>query len=117
MRSIDWMSHGACLREDPGLFFPFAATGSSLRQIENARVICGGCPVRVTCLSYAVETGQHGIWGGTTDYERRAMREAARQESHDRSAGDEGDHGRHGNTVGAGSPSPSCRVAGGRTQG
>lgn len=94
MRSVDWMAHGACLREDPGLFFPIAAGGASLRQVEKGRAICRCCPVRVTCLSYAVETGQHGIWGGTTDDERRAMREAVRQESHDRGAGDEGDRSR-----------------------
>ena len=75
----DWMSHGACRGADPELFFPVRELGPSPRKIEQAKAICGRCPVRLACLSYAADTRQHGIWGGTTDDERRAMLAAARR--------------------------------------
>lgn len=75
MGSLGWMSRGACQGEDPELFFPVAANGAAVRQITAAKAVCAGCPVRATCLGYAVTTRQDGIWGGTTPEERRAQRE------------------------------------------
>jgi WhiB family transcriptional regulator, redox-sensing transcriptional regulator len=71
--SSDWMSRGACRREDPELFFPIAAKGAALHQVSVAKAICLGCSVRAACLAYGLETGQDGIWGGTTWDERYAM--------------------------------------------
>jgi WhiB family transcriptional regulator, redox-sensing transcriptional regulator len=79
MTTLAWMSHGACRGEDPGLFFPLGESGTSLRQVERARAVCRSCPVLTTCLRYAMDTGQQGIWGATTDDERRAMRQTARR--------------------------------------
>jgi WhiB family transcriptional regulator, redox-sensing transcriptional regulator len=73
-----WMSRGACLGEDPELFFPIAAKGPALHQISAAKRICQRCAVRALCLTYAVENRQSGIWGGTTSEERFAMREPSR---------------------------------------
>jgi Transcription factor WhiB len=42
-----------------------------------AKAVCQACSVRASCLPFAVETGQHGIWGGTTSDERHAMRNQA----------------------------------------
>ncbi len=71
---MDWMSRGACLREDPELFFPIAAGGPALEQINAAKRVCLRCPVRTACLSFGLKTAQEGIWGGATPEERRAMR-------------------------------------------
>jgi WhiB family transcriptional regulator, redox-sensing transcriptional regulator len=71
--AITWMPHGACQNEDPELFFPIAANGPALSQISAAKVVCRRCVVAATCLAYALETGQAGIWGGTTWDERRAL--------------------------------------------
>jgi WhiB family transcriptional regulator, redox-sensing transcriptional regulator len=79
MTALSWMSRGACRGEDPALFFPLSQSGSSMRQIERARAICRRCPVLTTCLRYAMDTHQEGIWGATTDDERRAMRQSARR--------------------------------------
>lgn len=68
--SLDWMSRGACRSQDPELFFPIAAAGPALRQTTAAKAVCGSCTVRPTCLSYALDTRQDGIWGGTTTEER-----------------------------------------------
>jgi WhiB family transcriptional regulator, redox-sensing transcriptional regulator len=81
MTTLAWMSQAACRGEDPGLFFPVGETGPPLRQVERALAVCRRCPVLATCRRYAMDTGQQGIWGATTDDERRAMRRAARRGS------------------------------------
>src|SRR5262249_59728546 len=71
----DWMPLGACQVADPDLFFPIAALGPAQQQIVQAKAICAACLVRTACLRYALETGQDaGIWGGTTEDERREIR-------------------------------------------
>jgi len=72
--STTWMPSGACQGEDPELFFPIGASGPALYQITAARAVCRRCAVTRMCLTYALETGQAGIWGGTTSEERQAMR-------------------------------------------
>lgn len=45
---------------------------------ERAAVaVCRACPVREVCLEYALEHGELGVWGGTTERERREQRRAA----------------------------------------
>jgi hypothetical protein len=40
-----------------------------------ARQVCAACPVRQACLDYAINNRiTHGIWGGLTERERRALR-------------------------------------------
>jgi WhiB family transcriptional regulator, redox-sensing transcriptional regulator len=65
-----WMLRGACLREDPELFFPISALGPAQVQIGAAKAVCGRCSVRDNCLSYALINQPDGIWGGTTREER-----------------------------------------------
>jgi WhiB family redox-sensing transcriptional regulator len=72
--SPGWMPRGACRGEDPELFFPVTAAGPALAQVFAAKAVCFQCAVRAACLSYALATGQAGIWGGTTQEERHAMR-------------------------------------------
>ena len=58
------------------LFFPVSTTGLALSQIDEAKRVCQGCPVRTPCLEWALEHGvAAGIWGGATDEERRAIRQ------------------------------------------
>ena len=60
---------------DPDLFFPVGTTGPAIEQIENAKAVCRMCDVQKTCLEYALVTNQDsGIWGGTSEEERRAPR-------------------------------------------
>ena len=75
--SAGWASLGACRDSDPDLFFPIASSGLALQQIAEAKAVCARCPVRVDCLSYALETGQDaGVWGGASAEERRKIRSA-----------------------------------------
>jgi len=74
-----WMPLGACQGEDPELFFPAGPLGSR-SQIDAAKQVCMCCPVRGECLAYALASGQpDGIWGGTTQEERRGARVLVRR--------------------------------------
>lgn len=75
----DWRHGAACRDEDPELFFPITETGPGARQVDRAKAVCARCPVRERCLEYALERGlDHGIFGGTTETERRALRRRGR---------------------------------------
>lgn len=75
---MDWRHKAACLNEDPELFFPIGNTGPALAQIEEAKKVCQQCEVREECLAWALEGAQdHGVWGGTSEEERRAMKRRA----------------------------------------
>jgi WhiB family transcriptional regulator, redox-sensing transcriptional regulator len=70
-----WRRDAACRDTDPDLFFPVGTTGQALVQIANARHVCSICPVAEHCLEYALTTNQDsGIWGGTSEEERRKLR-------------------------------------------
>ena len=71
----DWRGLGACLEEDPELFFPLSPRGPGQEQIALAKQVCGRCEVTEACLSFALSSGQEfGIWGGLSEDERRALR-------------------------------------------
>ena len=82
-----WMPRGACRGEDPEHFSPVTAAGPALAQVFAAKAVCFGCAVRAACLSYALATGQAGIWGGTTQEERHAIRRSARSREHSATPG------------------------------
>lgn len=64
-----WMVDGLCAQADPELWFPeIGSTGHAAKRI------CQQCPVIEECLAYAVEHGEMGIWGGTSERQRTATR-------------------------------------------
>ncbi|MGH8870378.1 MAG: WhiB family transcriptional regulator [Acidimicrobiia bacterium] len=71
--AAEWRGRAACAGYQHALFFPVGDTDAS--TIERAREICLNCAVTDDCLEYALETNQRaGIWGGTTEEERRSLR-------------------------------------------
>ena len=70
----DWRHRAACRDLDPELFFPLGTSDASLLQIDAAKRICRTCPVREPCMQWALNTGDAGVWGGTTEAERRKHR-------------------------------------------
>jgi WhiB family redox-sensing transcriptional regulator len=73
-RLPDWRDDAACRDADPELFFPDCDVRSARTQVTTAKLICRGCPVKVTCLNWALTSGQEaGIWGGLTEDERRRL--------------------------------------------
>jgi WhiB family redox-sensing transcriptional regulator len=73
----DWRDEAACRDTSPDLFFPVGTTGPALEQIAEAKAVCRGCAVRSECLDYALATNQDtGVWGGTSEEERKKLRRA-----------------------------------------
>lgn len=72
-----WQLRAACRGPESVLFFP--PTSAERKEERNdrerrAKTICAGCPVRATCLDYALGIREpHGIWGGLTEAERRVL--------------------------------------------
>jgi len=68
----DWRKSAACRTADPELFFPVSSVGRAREDIAQAKAVCGSCVVRRQCLQFALATHQmYGVWGGTTEEERR----------------------------------------------
>ncbi|MDX3095571.1 WhiB family transcriptional regulator [Streptomyces sp. ME01-24h] len=71
---MNWRYEAACREEDPELFFPISGSGPGLAQIAEAKAVCLRCPVTRQCLAWALTAGRlDGIWGGTTEAERRTI--------------------------------------------
>jgi WhiB family transcriptional regulator, redox-sensing transcriptional regulator len=69
-----WDEYAACRNRDQEIFFPIGTTGAALQQVSEAKAICARCRVAADCLDEALHLGQnHGVWGGTTPEERRAL--------------------------------------------
>lgn len=72
---MTWSHYAACRTTDPELFFPIGTSGPALLQLDEAKEVCAGCPVRSMCLEWALLAGiDHGVWGGTSEEERRAFK-------------------------------------------
>lgn len=68
-KTLDWQDRARCRREDPELFYPEQGVNTN-RAIK----VCKTCKVNTECLEYALANNEHfGIWGATTEKERRAM--------------------------------------------
>ncbi|MHA6757300.1 WhiB family transcriptional regulator [Streptacidiphilus sp. PAMC 29251] len=64
----DWGVRAACRTGDPEELFVEGAAQN------RAKAACTGCPVAVECLAHALdERIEHGVWGGMTERERRAL--------------------------------------------
>ncbi len=71
----EWMADGSCRAYPAAVFFPRDGLG-----VIKAQKICANCPVREQCLEYAlVEHVDHGVWGGTSERERRRLTRAHRR--------------------------------------
>ena len=69
----EWMERAACRGEEPSVFFPSLGGTTT-----TARAICSSCTVRQRCLEYALADPEiSGVWGGTSEGERRKLRSLA----------------------------------------
>ena len=84
---VDWRLFAACRDLNPDLFFPIGTAGPAVTQVAKAKQACLTCPVRTPCLDWALRHCQdYGIWGGTTETERQALRAALNVRQRRRSA-------------------------------
>lgn len=67
--NASWRQRAACQGIDAEIFYP-----STDEEGEAAKAICGVCPVRETCLEYALANREReGVWGGLNERERRRV--------------------------------------------
>ncbi len=69
-----WVSSAACRNEDTEIFFILRGDPQQREKRIKAYQFCEMCSVRMECLNYAIINYELGIWGGTTDKDRRALR-------------------------------------------
>lgn len=71
--SPTWHPAAACRGTKPELFYPLRGEPTA-----PAKAVCATCPVIVDCLNYALSNHEtFGIWGGTSERERRRLRRVA----------------------------------------
>jgi WhiB family transcriptional regulator, redox-sensing transcriptional regulator len=72
-----WQLDAACRGHDRSIFYPPSSAerrDERDRREARAKAICAECRVREECLEYSLaQRDQHGIWGGLTELERRAL--------------------------------------------
>ena len=66
-----WRKRAACRGIDVEIFYPASDEDD---DAEPAKAVCAECPVRQACLEHALaHREREGIWGGTTERERRRI--------------------------------------------
>lgn len=73
----EWRTRAACLDLPPELFFPGDHAHATL---AHAQEVCDSCPVQAACLEFAMTPPYEtfGVWGGTTERQRRRLRKQRR---------------------------------------
>lgn len=67
--ALAWRDEAACKTKPTEIFYPERG-----EPAQAAKVVCWSCPVRLECLSYGLANhDEHGVWGGTTEKERRPL--------------------------------------------
>jgi WhiB family redox-sensing transcriptional regulator len=72
---MDWRNNARCLEVGTEAFFP---DPTDLIGVKAAKDVCGRCYVQAECLETGINE-VYGIWGGTTDAERRQIRSNRRK--------------------------------------
>lgn len=65
-----WQEKANCVNSDASIFFHDEPSRYSKAEYKK---LCEGCPVISACLETALIYGYSGVWGGTTDSERRKL--------------------------------------------
>jgi WhiB family redox-sensing transcriptional regulator len=89
-----WRRKAACnphtgVAPDPAAiprFFTADDEEFELHEQREAALFCNtACPVQQECLDFAKDVGEeHGVWGGTTEVERRLLMKRARRHRRER---------------------------------
>ncbi|HEX9679240.1 MAG TPA: WhiB family transcriptional regulator [Candidatus Saccharimonadales bacterium] len=86
LSELDWQEKARCRGLKSMYFFPPELDdrgGEPIRESKPkrdnreaaAKAICAQCDLKERCLEFALEKNEdHGIWGGTTESERRELR-------------------------------------------
>ena len=71
---MTWRDQASCLDHPTELWFPVGLTSAALAQVREAKAVCLSCPVMEDCLTWALDNDVWGVWGGTVEDERRALK-------------------------------------------
>ncbi len=69
---LAWQDDALCAEIAGDWWFP--EPGGLARE---AKQVCRRCAVRPECLAWALDHDERGVWGGTSEDERRRLRRAA----------------------------------------
>ena len=61
-----------CVSSDPEAFF--LDKGSARWEVETVKRVCESCMLIGACREWAIENKEFGVWGGTTEKERKRIR-------------------------------------------
>lgn len=68
--AMEWIDKARCREVGTDIFYP---DPSDPLTVIRAKKVCASCEVQAECLDLGIaET--YGIWGGTTENERRQLR-------------------------------------------
>ena len=72
-----WQVKASCRGPQAAVFFPpshFERKDEKELRERRAKAICATCPVKRSCLEYALQIREpHGIWGGLNELERKQL--------------------------------------------
>ncbi len=72
MSDLSWILKSICSPDQTALFFSVIE-----EEIQEARRFCEPCPVKEECFQYAIDHNEEGVWGGTSEKQRRRLRSRA----------------------------------------
>ena len=70
----EWIQLANCKDTNTRTFFIYREDKNQRLRREAAYSVCRECDVKKECLDYAIVNNEVGIWGGTSDKERRLLR-------------------------------------------
>lgn len=75
-----WMDHAYCREHNipTDVFYPAGEDNRSF-FVSAAKAVCRQCPVASDCLEWALAHEEWGVWGMTTQMERRRIARSLRR--------------------------------------
>lgn len=74
MKYPDFTGAEPCTQVGGDAFFT-AEDAINYHNLDKVKALCASCAMRGPCLEYALHVNVVGVWGGTTDGQRRRMRQ------------------------------------------
>lgn len=72
MKDHSWEAKAACRQSDVQQWMADSFFAETTAGRKPAKKLCGTCPVRLECLSHALENGETwGVWGGCDEVDLR----------------------------------------------
>jgi hypothetical protein len=70
---MPWRANGVC-RSEPARKLNWHPEPNDTKMRARCKAVCFSCSVRTECLAYAISNYEFGVWGGTSERERKRLR-------------------------------------------